>query len=230
MTDLNATAYRTITFDCYGTLIDWENGILGYLQPLLESYDVHVVDDWVLDFFAEWEPRLQAQGGNYREVLANLIGKYGNRLAFTPSAEAMHDFARSIEYWQPYPDTIPALRALRERFSLGVISNIDNDLFAFSAQHLGVDFAAVTTAQEVGAYKPDAAMFEAALAQLEAPVLHVAQSRFHDIGPATTLGLDTVLIDRGGPSAVAANEAEPTWTFDSLAGLSEALLGGGSST
>ena len=110
MTDLNATAYRTITFDCYGTLIDWENGILGYLQPLLESYDVHVVDDWVLDFFAEWEPRLQAQGGSYREVLANLIGKYGNRLAFTPSTEAMHDFARSIEYWQPYPDTIPALR------------------------------------------------------------------------------------------------------------------------
>lgn len=226
MTKLDANTYGAITFDCYGTLIDWENGVLGYLQPLLESYDVHVEDDWVLAFFAEWEPCLQAGGDNYRAVLAKLVECYGTRLAFTPSAEAMHDFARSIEYWQPFPDAIPALRAMGQKFALGVVSDVDNDLFGFSAQQLGIDFAAVITAQDVGAYKPDPALFEAAIAQLDAPVLHVGQSKFHDITPAKTLGLDTVLIDRGNSSLVATNQTEPTWTFDSLQAFSQALLGG----
>jgi 2-haloacid dehalogenase len=227
MTELVADNYKTITFDCYGTLIDWENGILGYLQPMLASYGVHVIDDWVLDFFAEWEPRIQSEGGTYRSILGRVLERFGTRLAFTPSEDTLNGFANSIEYWNPFPDTVPALRALARRFELGVVSNIDNDLFAFSARHLGVEFDHVVTAQEVGAYKPDKAMFEAALRKVRRPVLHVAQSRFHDIAPANELGLDTVWINREGagsgngaarPAAVEAN-----WTFRTLSELARAL-------
>ena len=227
MTELVPDKYKTLTFDCYGTLIDWENGILGYLQPLLESYGVHVIDDWVLAFFAECEPQIQAEGGSYRSVLGNVLQRFGTRLAFTPNEDTRNGFANSIEYWQPYPDTVQALRALARQFDLAVVSNIDNDLFSYSAQYLGVDFAHVITAQDVGAYKPDKAMFEAALKQADGPVLHVAQSRYHDIVPATELGLDTVWINRDsssdGNGAAKAVDAEPTWTFSSLAELVEAM-------
>lgn len=227
MTDLLANSYKTLTFDCYGTLINWEDGILGYLQPLLESYGVHVIDEWVLEFFAECEPEIQAEGGTYRSVLGRVLQRFGTRLAFTPTEDTLNGFANSIEYWHPFPDTVPALRALARQFELGVVSNIDNDLFAFSALFLGVEFAHVITAQEVGAYKPDKAIFKAALQQVRGPVLHVAQSRFHDIAPANELGLDTVWINResagGGNGAARSSDAEPNWTFASLTEFAQAM-------
>jgi 2-haloacid dehalogenase len=226
MTDLAAGNYRTVTFDCYGTLIDWENGILGYLQPLLESYDVHVLDEWVLDFFAENEPALQAEGGSYRSVLERLLARLGTRCAFTPNEDTLKGFADSIEYWQPFADTNAALRALAERFDLAVVSNIDNELFSLSARQLGVEFAHVITAEDVGAYKPDRAMFDDALRRVQGPVLHVAQSLFHDIAPATALGLDTVWINRpsaAGSGAARPAEVEATWTFGNLDELVRAL-------
>lgn len=227
MTELSAKNYQTLTFDCYGTLIDWENGILGYLQPLLESYDVHVMDDWVLEFFADCEPDIQAPGISYREVLGQVLERFGTRLAFTPNAESMQDFANSIEYWQPYPDTETTLRSLASQFSLAVISNIDNDLFTYSAKYLGVDFSSVTTAQDAGVYKPDPRIFETALKTVTGPVLHVAQSTFHDILPASKLGLDTVRIEQPGTSVVRAAksvDANPTWSFPTLADFATALL------
>jgi 2-haloacid dehalogenase len=227
MTDLLASNYRTLTFDCYGTLIDWESGILEYLQPLLQSYGVHVIDDWVLEFFAECEPQIQADGGTYRSVLGRVLLQFGTRLGFTATEDAQNGFANSIEYWHPFSDTVVALHALSHQFELGVVSNVDHDLFAFSAQHLGVEFAHVITAQEVGTYKPDKAMFKAALAQSRGPVLHIAQSRFHDIAPANELGLDTVWINRetarGGSGAAKPVNVEANWTFSSLATLAEAM-------
>jgi len=227
MTELVADNYKTLTFDCYGTLIDWENGILDYLQPLLAGYGVHVIDQWVLEFFAECEPEIQAQGGTYRSVLGRVLDRFGKRLAFAPADDTRNAFANSIEYWQPFPDTVAALRALASRFELAVVSNIDNDLFAHSARYLGVDFAHVVTAQEVGAYKPDKAMFETVLRKVQGPVLHIAQSRFHDIAPANALGLDTVWINRasaaGGSGAARAAAAEPKWTFGTLTELAQAL-------
>ncbi len=108
-----------------------------------------------------------------------------------------------------------------------MISNIDNDLFAYSAKYLGVDFSSVTTAQDVGVYKPDRRIFEAALKTVQGPVLHVAQSTFHDIAPASELGLDTVWIERPGSAAAKAArtaDAEPTWSFPTLADFATALL------
>ncbi len=223
MTELQADSYKTLTFDCYGTLIDWENGILGYLQTLLRSYDVNVVDSWVLEFFAAAEPDVQAGGGSYRSVLTQVLERFADRLAFTPSEDTLTGFADSIEHWHPYPDTIAALKRLADRFQLAIVSNVDDDLFAYSAKHLEVTFDEVITAQQVGTYKPDHAMFHELLKRVEAPVLHVAQSRFHDIVPATELGLDTVWIERPGSSAARTIEAQPTWTFATLGDFADSI-------
>ncbi|MEZ5559431.1 MAG: HAD-IA family hydrolase [Pseudomonadales bacterium] len=215
--------YATLTFDCYGTLIDWENGLLGFLQPLLESYDVHVIDDWVLELFAQYEPEAQTKGGSYRRVLGEVLQRFGTRLAFTPSEDTLDAFAGSIEYWQPYPDTVAALKRLKQHYRLAVVSNIDDDLFALTAPQLGVELDAVITAEQVGAYKPDHAMFREALRRVQGPVLHVAQSRFHDIAPARALGIDCAWINRSGASAARDVQAEPDFTFANLTELADAL-------
>jgi 2-haloacid dehalogenase len=219
---LSKTDYQTLSFDCYGTLIDWENGILGYLQPLFESVDVHVIDLWVMETFAELEPAVQAEGGNYRAVLAQVLEQFAARLAFTPSDEDLAGFAGSIEYWQPFPDTVAGLAALKNDFKLIALSNVDDELFAQSARVLGDPFDALISAEQIGAYKPDPRMFEALLDQAEGPVLHVAQSRYHDIVPATAAGLDTVWINRPTIGAARPVDASPTWTFDSLADFTAA--------
>ena len=214
---LDKRNYASLSFDCYGTLIDWENGILGYLQPLFESVDVHVIDSWVLETFAELEPAVQAEGGSYRTVLSRVLEKFAARLAFSASDEDLAGFASSIEYWQPFPDTVEGLAALGRDFKLIALSNIDDELFALSAKAMGNPFDAFISAEQVGAYKPDPRMFEALLDRADGPILHVAQSRFHDIRPASAAGLDTVWINRPGIGAAKPVEASPTWTFDSLA-------------
>ncbi|TNF84880.1 MAG: haloacid dehalogenase [Gammaproteobacteria bacterium] len=216
-TKLEKKNYKTLSFDCYGTLIDWENGILGYLQPLFESVDVHVIDSWVMETFAELEPVAQAEGGSYRSVLSGVLEQFATRLAFSPSEEVLAGFAGSIEYWQPFPDTVAGLAELKKDFKLIALSNIDDELFRQSAQLMSNPFDALISAEQVGAYKPDPRMFEALLDQAEGPILHVAQSRYHDIVPATTAGLDTVWINRPTIGAAKPADASPTWTFDSLA-------------
>lgn len=223
MTEIDASKYATLTFDCYGTLIDWESGITGYLQPLLARYDVHVIDEFLLEAFAELEPQLQAEGGAYREVLARLLQRLGERLAFQPKSEELAGFAGSIAHWPAFDDTVEALAALAGHFELAVVSNIDDDLFAHSAKLLQAPFAHVVTAQQAQAYKPNPKVFELALSQVKAPVLHVAQSRFHDIVPATAAGLDTVWINRPSKGAAKPVQASPSWTFTSMAEFAAAI-------
>lgn len=223
MTEIDASKYATLTFDCYGTLIDWESGITGYLQPLLARYDVHVIDEFLLEAFAELEPQLQAEGGAYREVLARLLQRLGERLAFQPKPEELAGFAGSIAHWPAFDDTVEALAALAGHFELAVVSNIDDDLFAHSAKLLQAPFAHVVTAQQAQAYKPNPKVFELALSQVKAPVLHVAQSRFHDIVPATAAGLDTVWINRPSKGAAKPVQASPSWTFTSMAEFAAAI-------
>ncbi len=216
MTQLDKSQYKTLSFDCYGTLIDWERGILDYLQPLLASYDVHVIDEWVLEYFAALEPRFQAEGGSYRTVLSRIIDQFGRRLGFVASAEEQAAFGASVERWQPFPDTVAALSDLSTDFQLVALSNIDDELFKFSAEVMQRPFTTIITAEQVGAYKPDSRMFKALLAEVSGPVLHVAQSRFHDIVPAAAHNLDTVWINRPSLGAAMAADADPTWTFDSM--------------
>ena len=191
-----------LTFDCYGTLIDWESGILDALRPLLDRYRVEIDDDRLLELYARHEPEVQ-QGGyrTYREVLGCVVEGIGQELGFTPAPDEIASLADSIADWKPFPDTVEALRKLKRRFKLGIVSNIDDDLFAGSARRLEIDFDWVVTAEQLRSYKPSLNNFERALERIDLPteaIVHVAQSLFHDVVPAQALGIATVWVNRGG--------------------------------
>jgi 2-haloacid dehalogenase len=228
--EIDGSDFDAITFDCYGTLIDWEAGLSRYLQPLLGAHDCHVVESFLFDFYGRTEAALQAGPyRRYRQILEAVLAALGERLGFRPSAQALADFPQSIADWLPFPDTVPALQALAGRYQLGVISNIDDDLFELTRPRLGVDFKHVVTAAQVGAYKPDPRPFATAIARFGVPkqrILHVAQSLYHDIAPASALGLNTVWIDRHdghGSGATPSADATPTWKLRNLSELAEAL-------
>jgi 2-haloacid dehalogenase len=214
---LDFDRFTYLTFDCYGTLIDWERGILAALRPVLDRHGIAIADDAALELYGELESA--AERGPYRayrDLLATVMDGFGERLGFVPSADERAALAVSVGDWPPFPDTVEALRALTDRFRLVILSNIDDDLFALSARHLGVTFAAVVTAQQVGSYKPDPRNFRTLLARLGTTpdrVLHVAQSLFHDIAPANALGLTTVWVnrrhDRPGSGATPPATARP---------------------
>ena len=220
-----ANRYDALTFDCYGTLVDWGQGLVDFLQPALRERDAHVVDDFLLEFFAAAEPEAQVDGRRYADVLREVLRRLGRRLGFAPNDALLDAFAASPGDWPLFADAPDALARLAERFDLVVVSNIDNSLFAATRKRLGVAFAHVVTAQDVGAYKPDRRMFDAARRAVGdgARVLHVAQSLYHDIAPASAYGMDTAWIRRERNAAKAA-DAKPTWTFDSLAEFAEAIL------
>ena len=228
--ELDPDAFDVLTFDCYGTLVDWQHGIVDYLQPVLTRHDAHVTDDFILEFFAETEPVLQRQGGKYADVLRGVLDRFGTRLGFVPTAAERDGFPASLGEWKPFPDTIDALTRLGQRFRLAVISNVDDALFSLTRKALDIEFAHVITAEAAGAYKPDHRVFEAALAELGCGrdrILHVAESLYHDIAPASELEFATVWIDRnrGAQGAARGADAQPTWTFPTLGEFADALLG-----
>jgi 2-haloacid dehalogenase len=216
MAELDYGAFDALTFDCYGTLIDWESGILAGLRAALEPLGVRAADDDLLERFAVVEARLEAGPyRRYREILGACLLEIGHALGVEPGTEALAAFGGSVVDWPAFPDSSAALGALKERFRLGVITNCDDDLFAASNRRLGVTFDWVMTAQEAGGYKPRTANFELAFGRMGIPrerVLHVAQSLFHDHVPAKALGLTTVWIDRrhGRPGAGATPPAPAT--------------------
>jgi len=214
---VNFDSFQCLTFDCYGTLIDWESGILTGFRPILNGHGVALDDEEVLALFGEIESAIEAEGYRpYREILGDVVDGFGEALGFAPSGPERDSLAESIRDWPPFADTVAALAALKSRYRLAVISNIDDDLFAHSAQKLGVDFDEVVTAQQVGSYKPSLENFSVAFGRLgHGPegILHVAQSLYHDIGPARKLGLSCVWVNRRagktGSGATAPASAEP---------------------
>ncbi|HET7036373.1 MAG TPA: haloacid dehalogenase type II [Thermomicrobiaceae bacterium] len=224
---LDLGSYDVLTFDCYGTLIDWESGILTALRPLLARHDVALSDEQVLERFAALESRAELPPYRpYREVLARVVDGFGRELGFAPTPAERAALAESVASWPAFPDTAAALQALARHDKLAILSNVDDDLFAGSARRLGVEFAAVVTAQQVGSYKPDPRNFARLIARIGVPrerILHVAQSLFHDIAPARDAGLATVWVnrrhDRRGPGATPAASAEPDLEVPDLATL-----------
>ena len=192
--------FEALTFDCYGTLIDWETGIEAGLRPTLAARGINPPDDELLEIYSRAEAAAEAGPYlRYREVLARSMREVCRHYGFEPDDKATAAFGASVADWPAFPDSGEALQRLKRRFRLGVITNCDDDLFAGSNRRLGVDFDWVVTAQAVGRYKPDQRNFEAAFAALELPrdrILHVAQSLFHDHVPAKRLGLSTAWIDR----------------------------------
>ena len=228
---LNPADFDALTFDCYGTLIDWEAGLLAALRPLLEKHDRFLSDEETLELYAEIEPAIQAEGViAYRAVLRMVVYEFAARLGFGLDAGDAQALVKSMGEWPAFADSAEALRALQSRWRLAVIANVDDDLFALSARHLGVTFDAVITAQQVGCYKPDHRMFHAALERLALPrerVLHAAQSHFHDHVPAEELGWTSVWIDRrtgsDGSGATRPASAQPAARFENLRDLAVAL-------
>ncbi len=210
---LELKKFRVLTFDCYGTLVDWESGILQALLPILFRRDVALRDGEILQLYAELEARAE-QGTyvKYREVLRKVMRGFGEKFKFIPHEEELTALADSLKNWKPFPDTVDALKELKERFKLAVISNTDDALFAETARHLRVKFDWVITAEQVKSYKPSANNFKKALEIIGAgpdKVVHIAQSVFHDIIPAKQLGLATVLVRRRGAGATRLAEGKP---------------------
>lgn len=191
---------RVLTFDCYGTLIDWDTGILGAVQPLLRAHSVELPDEELLRLYAEFESAAEAGPYQpYADILAAVMRGFGERLGFSPDAAELGALAASVGDWPPFADSRAALAALKRRFKLAIISNIDDALFALSQRRLGVEFDWIVTAQQARSYKPSLNNFHVALARIGLPrdeVLHVAQSLFHDHVPARALGLPTVWVNR----------------------------------
>jgi len=224
---LDFSRYEILTFDCYGTLINWEAGILPVFHRILAAHGKNVDDGTLLKLYGDFEQRAE-QGAfqNYRDVLGSVVRQLGEELKFTPTADEVRSLASSLPSWKPWPDTAVALRQLKSRFRLAIVSNVDDELFAGTRPQLGVDFDEVITAQQAQAYKPSLKMFELALTRIKAPahrVLHVGQSIYHDVIPAQSLGLASVWVNRPsarpGMGAVKAAEAKPDLTVQSLAEL-----------
>jgi len=226
---LDFKQYRVLTFDCYGTLIDWERGILNALQPVLKRHDITLSDDEALELYGELES--DAERGPYvpyREVLTVVMTGIAERLGFTLVDDEQLTLADSVGDWPPFADTVEGLQALARHYQLVILSNIDDELFALSAPHLQVEFTHVITAQQVGSYKPNSRNFAVALERVGAPkeqVLHVAQSLFHDIEPANAIGLTTVWVnrrhDRPGSGATPVARAQPNIEVPDLRTLAE---------
>lgn len=232
---LDYDAFDALTFDCYGTLIDWEAGIVAALREMLGSVGSDVSDDSLLERHAALEA--EAEAGpyrSYRAILSSCARGVAADLGSDPGQDALDRFADSVGDWPAFPDCIDALTRLHGRFRLGVITNCDDDLFARSAERLRTRFDVVVTAQQVGAYKPDPRGFEMALDRLDLPhdrVLHVAQSLFHDHVTAGRLGLSTVWIDRRydrpGFGATPPADARPDAHFPDMASFADVATGTG---
>ncbi len=223
-------SFEAITFDCYGTLIDWEAGLSAAFRPILTAHDVSADDETVLAIYARHEAA--AESGpylSYRDVLGAGLRGVGQELGFEPAHHEVRRFAGSVVDWPAFPDSGAALERLQQRFRLGVITNCDDDLFAASNRRLGDVFDWVITAEQAGAYKPNESNFLVAFERIGLPrerILHVAQSLFHDHVPAKRLGLTTVWIDRrgerSGSGATPPAEATPDARYPDMASFSAA--------
>jgi len=226
---IDFSRFEIVTFDCYGTLINWEAGILPALHRILTAHAKTADDATLLKLYGDFEQCAEhAPFQPYREVLGSVVRQLVDHFKFTPTPDQVRSLAEWLPTWTPWPDTAAALRRLKSRYRLAIISNTDDDLFAGTRPHLGVDFDEVITAQQAQAYKPSLKIFELALGRIKTPahrVLHVGQSIYHDVIPAQALGLATVWVNRPsarpGVGAVKAAEAHPDLTVKSLEELAE---------
>lgn len=224
---LDFSRFEILTFDCYGTLINWEDGILRSLHRILAAHGKDTDDVTILQSYGDFESRAeQGEYRSYRQVLQSVVRQFGEQLGFAPTEQEALSLPESLPHWKPWPDTVSALVELKNLFRLAILSNVDDDLFTMTQPQLGVEFDQVITAQQAKAYKPSLKIFELALSRVGVPahrILHVGQSLYHDVLPAQSLGLATVWVNRpsarAGVGAVKAADAHPDLQVASLAEL-----------
>jgi 2-haloacid dehalogenase len=247
--------FQVLSFDCYGTLIDWESGIFDALAPLraragrigvvpgagLSRASGDLSREDMLQAFARLESRQQEKTPDmlYSDLLAEVHGQLAVEWGVAREAAEDAAFGRSIAGWPPFADTVEALRYLKRHFRLVILSNVDRASFRATGTRLGVAFDAIYTAQDIGSYKPDLRNFRYLLARLREQgvgpdkLLHVAQSLFHDHVPANALGLTSAWIDQrcgqggGGATAPVPGDVRYDFRFPSLGELAEAHRAGG---
>ncbi len=216
--------YDIVTFDCYGTLIDWEEGISSALLAAARREGKPLDRDAALRAYSEIEPQVESEPyRSYRDVLAETASRVAARLGWDLPASRASFLADSLPGWKPFPDTNPALaRLVKAGYRLGILSNTDDDLLAATRESLTAPFSLVLTAQQLRSYKPGYRHFEAARAQLgEARWLHAAQSYFHDVVPAHSLCIPVAWINRKRDTP--SGTARPDFEFGSLTELADAL-------
>jgi 2-haloacid dehalogenase len=236
----NLRSFGALSFDCYGTLIDWETGIADELRPWAERQSLVADDAAVLGAFAEVETTVEREWPTelYPAVLAETLRRIGRRFGVAVSRRDAESFGASVGRWPAFEDSAEALSRLKTRFKLIILSNVDRVSFARSNERLGVCFDLIVTAEDVGAYKPSERSFPALLDRLgqigvnREDLLHVAQSLYHDHEPAKAVGLPTAWIDRrhdaagfGATPAPGRRDVVPDWTFPSLGAFADAALG-----
>ena len=228
--------FRCLTFDCYGTLIDWESGLWAALQPLVAKAQLRAGRDEVLAQFARHEVAQEAltPAMLYPQLLAEVHRQLAEDWEVQIDAAAHQAFGNSVPQWPAFPDTPEALKYLKRHYKLVILSNVDRASFAASNRKLGVEFDLICTAQDIGSYKPDARNFRYLLEAVGrlgvAPraILHTAQSLYHDHAPAQAAGLKSAWIDRRhereGWGATRAPEGTPVYNFrfTSMAEMAEA--------
>jgi 2-haloacid dehalogenase len=232
--------YEVLSFDCYGTLIDWESGIWAALQPMLSANDATVSQPDVLAEFGRIEAALEAGSPSlrYSDLLTIVHRNLATNLDLDSTDDMDAAFGASVPDWPEFADSPGALAFLSKRYRLVILSNVDRTSFAGSNQRLKVKFDAIYTAEDIGSYKPDPANFDYLIGHLEDElgvtadsVLHVAQSLYHDHAPAKAAGLDTVWIDRQrlsaggewGATTPIEDPPKPDHVFFSMADMASAL-------
>ena len=222
---LDFNSFEWVSFDCYGTLVDWETGISDAAAALFARHGVRRTKEEILAMFSDAEPRVQSSSKflEYRRVLGDVMEIMAWEASIRlPRTEADY-LADSLPDWPVFPDAAAALKAMQAKYKLAVISNVDDDLFARTAANLGIAFDAVITSQQAGSYKPALRNFRFAQERLgveNSHWLHVGESLFHDIGPANLLGIESVWVnrpDRGGGSR--RTDAVPSLEAPDLAAL-----------
>ncbi len=227
--------FSTLSFDCYGTLIDWETGIAAALQPWAARTGLELDAEQLIAAHGRHETLVQQERptARYPDVLAETLRRIGGELGAAVSDQDAAAYGASVGEWPAFPDSAEALRRLVDRYKLVILSNVDRDSFAKSHERLGVEFDLIVTAEDVGSYKPDLRNFHAMFARLRdlrtdrAELLHVAESLYHDHGPAQRLGLPSVWIHRRlgkeghGATAQPAGVVEPEWVYPSMASFAD---------
>jgi len=240
----NLSGYKVLTFDCYGTLIDWENGIWDALQPLImKNQRQDIQRERALQAYAEFESQQEREtpGMLYTDLLTLVHKQFAASFELQSSDKLDADFGASIPHWPAFPDTADALRYLKTRYKLVILSNVSREGFAASNRKLGVEFDAIYTAEDIGSYKPSPANFEYLFEHLRqdldlgrADILHTAQSLFHDHVPARQFGLANAWIDRRclsksgewGATTQVSVRPEHDFLFFSMGEMAEAVRAG----
>lgn len=233
---MDLSQFRVLSFDCYGTMIDWEAGILANLRPWIETQQLELRDVDILEAFglAESTEEAEAPDAPYPVVLEAVHSRLANRWGLPPDEPAANRFGHSVGSWPAFPDSHDALTRLQQQYRLVILSNVDRASFAVSQRQLDVEFEAVYTAEDIGSYKPDPYNFtyliesEQAAGFHKSEILHVGQSLFHDHVPASAAGIATCWIQRpslaGDHGATRPPDHRPRvdFHFTSLAQLADA--------